>query len=112
MAKFQWLSNEQRRILTTSLTFFQIKGRLMKALTQYGRQAEKHWREHCPNLVRELEARGQLHQMLLEAEEKTKDEMIELTQQFRKRGMTPQQAHDRAWEMVRESYILLPAEES
>ena len=57
-----------------------------------------------------LEAQGQLHAMLLEAEEKTKDEMIELTQQFRKQGLTAQQAHDRAWEMVRESYILLPAE--
>jgi hypothetical protein len=48
--------------------------------------------------------------MLLEAEDATKNEMIELTQQFRKQGLTAQQAHDRAWEMVRESYILLPAE--
>ena len=61
-------------------------------------------------LAETLEAQGQLHAMLLEAEEKTKDEMIELTQQFRKQGLTAQQAHDRAWEMVRESYILLPAE--
>ena len=53
---------------------------------------------------------GQLHALLLEAEEKTKDEMIELTQQFRNQGMTPQQAHDRAWEMVREEYILIPPE--
>ena len=72
--------------------------------------AERHWREHCPKMVCALEAKGQLHVMLLEAEEKTKDEMIELTQQFRTQGMTAQQAHDRAWEMVRESYILLPAE--
>jgi hypothetical protein len=82
----------------------------MTALTQYGRMAEKHWREHCPNLVRGLEAKGQLHAMLLEAEEKTKDEMIALTRQFQNQGMTAQQALDRAWEMVRESYILLPAE--
>jgi hypothetical protein len=82
----------------------------MNALTQYGRMAEKHWREHCPNLVRKLEAEGQLHQMLLNAEEKTKDEMIELTQQFGKQGLTPQQAHNRAWEMVRERYILIPPE--
>ena len=82
----------------------------MKALTQYGRQAEKHWREHCPKMVRALEAQGQLHAMLLEAEEKTKDEMIELTQQFRNQGLTAQQAHDRAWEMVRENYILLQPE--
>jgi hypothetical protein len=72
--------------------------------------AEKHWREHRPKLVRELEAKGQLQAMLLEAEEKTKDEMIELTQTFRKQGMTAQQANDRAWEMVRERYILLPPE--
>jgi hypothetical protein len=72
--------------------------------------AEKHWREHCPQMVRDLEAKGRLHAMLLEAEEKTKDEMIGLTQQFRKQGLTPQQAHDRAWEMVRERYILIPPE--
>ncbi|MBU6411381.1 MAG: hypothetical protein KGR98_13430 [Verrucomicrobia bacterium] len=48
--------------------------------------------------------------MLRQAEEKTKDEMLELTQQFRKQGLTPQQAHDRAWEMVREEYILIPPE--
>lgn len=82
----------------------------MSTLTQYGRMAEKHWREHCPNLVRELEAKGQLHQMLLEAEEKSKDEMIELTQQLTKQDLTPQQAHDRAWEIVRERYILISPE--
>ncbi len=82
----------------------------MNTLTQYGRMAEKHWREHCPKMVKALEANGQLHAMLQEAEEKTKDEMIELTQQFRNQGLTPQQAHDRAWEMVREEYILIPPE--
>jgi hypothetical protein len=48
--------------------------------------------------------------MLLDAEEKTTDEMIELTQQFRKQGLTAQQAHQRAWEMVRERYLLIPPE--
>jgi hypothetical protein len=82
----------------------------MNLLTQYGRMAEKHWREHCPKLVRALAAKGQLHAMLLEAEDATKNAMIELTQQFRKQGLTAQQAHVRAWEMVRENYILLPPE--
>jgi hypothetical protein len=82
----------------------------MTALTQCGRMAEKHWREHCPNLVRDLEAKGQLHAMLLEAENATKDEMIALTRQFQNQGLTAQQAHDRAWEMVRENHILLPPE--
>ena len=82
----------------------------MTPLTQYGRMAEKHWREFLPKTVREMEAKGILHQMLLEAEEKTKDEMVELRTGFMKQGLTAQQAHDRAWEMVRESYILLPPE--
>jgi hypothetical protein len=84
----------------------------MNTLTQYGMMAEKHWREHCPNLVRELESRGKLQEMLLEAERKTKDEMAELRTRFIRQGLTPQQAHDRAWEMVREEYILLPSEET
>jgi len=82
----------------------------MKALTQYGRQAEKHWREHRPKMVRELEAKGQLNLMLLEAEEKTKDEMATLRTELMQRGSTAQQAHAQAWEMVREKYILLPPE--
>ena len=82
----------------------------MTTLTQYGMMAEKHWREHCPNLVRELEARGRLQEMLLEAEERTRDEMYDLTRQLMAQGLTAQQAHDRAWEMVRERYILLPPE--
>ena len=49
----------------------------MTPLTQYGRMAEKHWREHRPKMVRDLEAKGLLHAMLLEAEEKTKDEMAD-----------------------------------
>jgi uncharacterized protein YggE len=82
----------------------------MNNLTQYGLMAEKHWREHRPQMVQELEARGQLQTMLAEAERKTKDEMADLRLQLMKHGLTAQQAHDRAWEMVRERYILLPQE--
>jgi uncharacterized protein YggE len=82
----------------------------MNTLTQYGRQAEKHWREHRPKMVRELEQKGLLHQMLLEAEEKTKDEMATLRLELMKQGKTAQQANDQAWEMVRGKYILLPVE--
>lgn len=83
----------------------------MQPLTQYGRMAEKHWREFRPKMVEELEAKGQLHQTLLEAEEKTKDEMDTLMRELRQQGLTAQQAHDQAWEMVRERYILLSPEE-
>jgi len=84
----------------------------MTTLTQYGRMAEKHWREHRPKMVRELERKGLLRQMLLEAQEKTKDEMAALRLDLMKQGKTAQQANDQAWEMVREKYILLPSEES
>lgn len=83
----------------------------MQPLTQYGRMAEKHWREFRPKMVQELEAKGLLHQMLLEAEEKTKDEMDTLMRELRQQGLTAQQAHDQAWEMVRERYVLLPPED-
>lgn len=82
----------------------------MTPLTQYGQMAKKHWREHRPKMVRELERKGILHQMLLEAEEKTKDEMATLRIELMKQGATGQQANDQAWEMVREKYILLPPE--
>jgi hypothetical protein len=83
----------------------------MQPLTQYGRMAQKHWREFRPKMVQELEAKGLLHQMLLDAEEKTKDEMDTLMRELRQQGLTAQQAHDQAWEMVRERYILLAPEE-
>ncbi len=59
----------------------------MNTLTQYGLMAEKHWREHRPKMVRELEAKGQLQEMLLEAERKTKDEMAELRTRVHQAGI-------------------------
>ena len=84
----------------------------MNTLTQYGLMAQKHWREFRPKMVQQLEAQGRLQEMLYEAQEKTKDEMTELRMQLIKQGRTPQQAHDQAWEMVRERYILLPPEDN
>src|SRR5437773_964252 len=55
-------------------------------------------------------AEGLVHQMLLEAEQRTKDDMANLRIELIKQGKTAQQAHDQAWEMVREKYILLPPE--
>ena len=84
----------------------------MITLTQYGLMAEKHWREFLPRMVRELEAHDRLQEALLEAEEKTKDEMYDLTTRLMAQGLTGQQAHDQAWEMVRQEYILLTPEET
>ncbi len=81
-------------------------------ITGYGMMAERHWREHRPNMVRELEAQGKLEEALYEAQEQTLDEMEAITERLEsEQGLTVQQAHDQAWEIVRERYILLPAEE-
>jgi hypothetical protein len=82
-------------------------------LTQYGLMAERHWREFRPAMVTELEAKGTLMEALFEAQEATLDEMETLTRKLEtEQKLTPQQAQDQAWEMIREKYILLPAEES
>jgi glucose-6-phosphate-specific signal transduction histidine kinase len=83
----------------------------MSTLTQYGLMAQQHWREHRPRMVAEMERTGTLQQMLLEAEEKTKDEMAALRTDLMGQGVTADQAHRQAWELVREKYILLPPEE-
>ena len=82
----------------------------MTELLTYGRMAEAHWREHCPRLVRELERTGQMATSLLEAQTRTLDEMESMMRAFRRQGLNPQQAHDQAWELVRERYILIPPE--
>ena len=74
--------------------------------------AEKHWREFLPKKVSELEARDRLQEALHEAEERTASDLYDLTMENQKQGLTAQQAHDRAWEMVRERYIFLPPEQS
>ena len=82
----------------------------MNELLTYGKLAEAHWREHCPRLVRELERTGQMSGSLLEAQNRTLNEMETLMRDFRRQGLNPQQAHDQAWELVRERYILIPPE--
>ena len=82
-------------------------------LTGYGLMAKRHWTEFRPQMVRELEVKGTLMEALYEAQETTLDEMEALTRKLEtEQKLTPQQAHDQAWEMIREKYILLPAEES
>jgi hypothetical protein len=83
----------------------------METLTQYGRMAERHWREFLPKLVAELEANGRLHSQLLKAEEQTDEDLDSLRRHLVQQGLTTQQAHDRAWEMVRERYLFLPPEQ-
>jgi hypothetical protein len=82
-------------------------------LTQYGLMAERHWREFRPKMVREMETTGTLMEALFEAQERTIGEMEALTRRLEtEQKLTPQQAHDQAWEMIREKYILLPPEDA
>jgi hypothetical protein len=75
--------------------------------------AEKHWREHLPKMVRELEAKGQLEEMLQDAEDQTRTEMAITTQKLNsQQGYKPEDAERVAWELVRERYILLRPEET
>ena len=83
----------------------------MTTLTQYGRMAEVHWREHLPKMVRALEEKGELQNALGEAEEASKNEMEEISRKLiSEQNYTPDQAERAAWEIVRERYILLPPE--
>jgi hypothetical protein len=93
-----------------NLSFLNSIHGYMKPLTQYGLMAERHWREFLPRMVLRLETAGLLQSALLEAEEKTDAELDPLRRHFIRQGLTAQQAHDRAWEMVRERYLLLPPE--
>jgi hypothetical protein len=61
-------------------------------------------------MVLRLETTGLLQTALLEAEERTDEELDQLRRQFIQEGLTAQQAHDRAWEIVRERYLFLPPE--
>ena len=55
-------------------------------------------------------APAKVQSALLEAEERTDAELDQLRRHFLEQGLTAQQAHDRAWEMVRERYLWLPPE--
>lgn len=78
----------------------------------YGMMAERHWREHRPKMVRELEAKGRLQEALYEAQELTTDEMLAIMERLEtEQGLTVQQSKDAAWEIVRERYLFLPAED-
>lgn len=82
----------------------------MTTLLGYAHLAKTHWQEHCPRMYRELEATDQLESALAEAEERTLAEMETLQRELRMNGSSSAQAHQQAWELVREKYLLLPPE--
>lgn len=66
-------------------------------------QARQSWKENNPSLYKSLNQAGKLGQALKDAAERTHAEMSELEAN----GYSNQEA----WEMTREKYLLLPAEE-
>ena len=96
--------------MTCNLTSFRLSSQAVKPLMQYGLMAAQHWREFLPKMVADLETKGLLHEMLSEADEKTGEDMDQIRRNLIQEGLTPQQAQDRAWELVRERYIFLPPE--
>ena len=83
----------------------------MKPPAQYVSLAERHWRIWLPRRVAELERTGQLRAKLHEAAERTMTDAEALQRHFLQQGLTPKQAQQRAWEIVRERYLFLPPEE-
>ena len=83
----------------------------MKFFAQYALLAERHWRTWLPRLVAELDRTGRLQATLREAAERTAMDLEELRRHFIQQGLTPAQAGQRAWEIVRERYLFLPPEE-
>ena len=107
--------DRSRRVATINSIYSISHGPVSKQiyLTQYGLMAERHWREFRPKMVQELDKNGTLMEALFDAQERTIEEMEALTRKLEtEQKLSPQQAHDRAWEMIREKYILLPPEES
>lgn len=64
----------------------------------------EHWKEHLPKKYAELKKAGKLEQALADAAELTYQAADQLEQQ----GVKP----DEAWQQVRETYLLLPPEDS
>ncbi len=65
----------------------------MKERTALGEAILKHWREHCPQMVQDLEKNNRLDQAVFEAQEKTGDLLYELVS-VRKMD------YQAAWEMA------------
>jgi hypothetical protein len=71
----------------------------MKERTALGEAILKHWREHCPQMVRDLEKLNRLDQAVFEAQETTGDLLYELVS-VRKMN------YQAAWELAAEEWML------
>ena len=67
--------------------------------TLLGEKILRHWREHCPQMVRDLERQNRLDEAVLEAQETTGDLLYELV------SVTKMTYHA-AWELAAQEWLL------
>ena len=67
--------------------------------TALGEKILKHWREHCPQMVRDLERQNRLDQAVLEAQETTGDLLYELVS-------LKKMNYPAAWELAMQEWAL------
>jgi hypothetical protein len=66
-----------------------------------GYRIARHWREHRPKMVAELQKAKRFQEAVYAAQERTSDAITDL--------MNAGQTYDQAWEQVREEWALLRA---
>jgi thymidylate synthase ThyX len=71
--------------------------------TQLGEKILRHWREHCPQMVKDLEKENRLEQAVNEAQERTGDLLYELVS-------VQKMDYQAAWEVAMREWALLPEE--
>jgi thymidylate synthase ThyX len=76
----------------------------IKERTALGEAILKHWRAHCPRMVRDLEKENRLDQAVFETQERTGDLLYELVS-------VKKMDYHAAWELAREEWAL-PQEEN
>ena len=76
----------------------------MKERTALGEAILKHWREHCPQMVQDLEKNNRLDQAVFEAQEITSDLLFELVS-VKKMDYQP------AWEIATREWAFAPGKD-
>ena len=76
----------------------------MMERTALGEAILKHWREHCPQMVQDLEKNNRLAQAVFEAQEKTGDLLFELV-------LVKKMDYQAAWETAMAEWAFPPSED-
>src|SRR5579884_3686249 len=77
----------------------------MTERTALGEKILNHWREHCPQMVLDLEKQNRLEQAVLEAQSQTGDLLYELVS-------VKKMDYQAAWELAMEEWAFAASESS